>query len=524
MKKLLFLTMAMIFLAGCTKMTVDTNKISEEVSINPAFVIAVSGDVNLSDMIQPGDTILEPRDTILFDDSGLMKLFFYRDSIINFSVSDFYSGFSSESFSGHYDILSTESELIEETIDVDPGDDIELRSMKIVNGDISYSIISTCVFPVTFVLTLTSVLDETLNPIVETIEVGIGETVNGSVDLDNAFVDFSMDGTQAYNRILVSGLVIPGGSGVMGGIDLSIDVTEPDYDYITGYFGMQTEGEENDTIDLGLDELFAGNTDAFFLADPKISMHYKNSFGVPIEVAADVKGVNADGILDLARDAENIMYPTSIDLRDVEASFVIDSSNSELPNLISMFPDEIIYGGSATTNPLGNVGPDNLVFSDSRLLVDLEVEVPMVFWMDNLVLSDTVDNFLMPDEDGESPLDILEELELRMFIDNGFPLGGNFSITLYDSTSATDMSMLETGDFFDPAPVDANGVVTSSLEKSTIITLSDEFMADGLVADKMIIKFTFNTTGSGAQAVRIMSDYSISFRAGILMRAGIGSN
>ena len=41
----------------------------------------------------------------------------------------------------------------------------------------------------------------------------------------------------------------------------------------------------------------------------------------------------------------------------------------------------------------------------------------------------------MADEDGDSPLDFLESLELRMFIDNGFPLGGEFSITLFDSLS-----------------------------------------------------------------------------------------
>ena len=122
---------------------------------------------------------------------------------------------------------------------------------------------------------------------------------------------------------------------------------------------------------------------------------------------------------------------------------------------------------------------------------------------------------------GKAPLDFIDDLELRMFIENGFPLGGEFSITLYDSNKRSDMSMIETGDFFDPAPVDANGVVTSSSEKSTVITLTDEFMEDGLVAEKMIINFTFNSTGGGPQAVKIMSDYSIYFRAGLVVQAGL---
>ena len=53
---------------------------------------------------------------------------------------------------------------------------------------------------------------------------------------------------------------------------------------------MQSEGEENDTIDLDLGEIFAGNTNAFYLANPIIRMHYKNSFGSTNEVAADVRG------------------------------------------------------------------------------------------------------------------------------------------------------------------------------------------------------------------------------------------
>lgn len=107
-----------------------------------------------------------------------------------------------------------------------------------------------------------------------------------------------------------------------------------------------------------------------------------------------------------------------------------------------------------------------------------------------------------------------------MYIDNGFPLGGEFSITLYDSVLAQNMSVLETGNFFEPAPVDAGGVVSSSVVNNTTITLTDGFVEDAPVADKMIISFKFNTTGSGSQDVKLMSDYSISFRAGLLIQAG----
>jgi hypothetical protein len=524
MKKLLLFIATVILFAGCTEMTVDTDKVSSRVSLNPSFVVAVSGEVNLGDLIQPGDTILDPRDTILFDETGLMKIFVYEDSLIDLSVSDFYSGFPDESFSGTYDILSTGSELIEEAIDIDPGEDIELKTMKITMGEISYSISSTCTFPVDLVLTLNGVYDETLNPIEQSIPIGANSTANGIVNLDGALADFTLDATQPYNRIVVSGLVTPGGNGSepMGSVSININVPEPEYDYVTGYFGMQTEEEENDTIDLDLGEIFAGNSNAFYLANPIMRMHYRNSFGLPIEISPEASGITGgEPPVNLNRAPVNLVYPASVEAREEESAFVIDKDNSDLPDIISMLPDQIIIGGSVTTNPLGDVGQDNIVFSDSRLTADLEVEIPMEFWMDNLVLSDTIESFLLPDEDdGESPFDYIDQFELRMFIENGFPLGGNISITLYDSANAYMMSSIETGDFFDPAPVDANGVVTSPSEKSTVITLTDEFKNDSYVADKMIIKFTFNTTEGSSQAVKLMSDYSIYFRAGLVIRAG----
>lgn len=523
MKKLLLFILTVILVAGCTKMTVDTDKISDRVSLKPSFVLAVSGDVNLGDLIQPGDTILDPRDTILFDETGLMKIFVYQDSLVDISVSDFYSGFPNESFTGTYGILSTGSELIEESIEIDPGMDIELKSMKIITGEISYSISSSCTFPVDFVLTLNGVYDETMNPIQQSIPVGANSTASGLVNLDGALADLSLDATQPYNRIVVSGLVTPGGTGSepIGSVDLEIIVPEPEYDYITGYFGMQTEGEENDTIDLDLGEIFAGNSNAFYLANPIMRMHYRNSFGLPIEISTEARGViEGEAPVYLNRAAENLVYPTTTEIREAESIFVIDKDNSDLPDIISMLPDQIIFGGSVTTNPLGDTGTDNIVFSDSRLIADLEVEIPMEFWMNNLVLADTIDNFLSPDEDGESPFDFIDQFELRMFIENGFPLGGMFSITLYDSATTTVMSAIETGDFFDPAPVDANGVVTSPREKSTTIALSESFKSDSYVADKMIINFTFNTTEGSSQPVKLMSDYSIYFRAGLVVRAG----
>ena len=155
-------------------------------------------------------------------------------------------------------------------------------------------------------------------------------------------------------------------------------------------------------------------------------------------------------------------------------------------------------------------------------MADIEVEVPMELWINNLQLTDTIDNFLLGDDSGESPLDMLSDLELRMFIDNGFPLGGSISITLYDSVANNNLSVISTGTFFEPAIVDSNGRVTSSTEKSTVIEMSDDFIEDAGSADRMIISFTLFTPGGASQdVVKIYSDYSIIFKAGIAFKADL---
>ena len=63
-----------------------------------------------------------------------MKLFFYGDSILDLSVDDFYEGFSEETFSGSYDIWPVAQEEITESIEIDPGMDIKLDSMKVNSG------------------------------------------------------------------------------------------------------------------------------------------------------------------------------------------------------------------------------------------------------------------------------------------------------------------------------------------------------------------------------------------------------
>ncbi len=285
---------------------------------------------------------------------------------------------------------------------------------------------------------------------------------------------------------------------------------------------MQTEESDADTIDLDMEDIFSKITGSFSLSSPKITVNYSNSFGIPLRIEALATGKNSSEEIDLERAPVDLLYPSTTDVRDAEGFFTIDKTNSELPSLVSMLPNEIIFSGSADSNPDGNTEANNIIFGDSRFIAGIEIEVPMEFWINNLTLTDTIDNFFLSDDGDESPLDMISDLELRMYIENGFPLGGAFSLTPYDSISdIKSTAVLGSDDFFDPAEVDGNGRVTSSTEKSTVISMTDQFISDAGEYDKMILSFTLFTPNSATQDVKIYSDYNIKFSAAISLKADV---
>lgn len=518
MKKVLFISLIMLLsvVQSCIKTTVNLDKISDRISLEPSFLIAaVKGDVSLGD-------IVEPDDTVFFDDLGLMKIVFVEDSVINYSVSDFYSSFSDGTFSEMFYVPPTTNFVLDTLLEVNPGAEVKLKEMSVISGSVQYTVSSTCTYNTSLIIQFPSI-DDGGAPLSETIPINGLQSFSGQIGIGSVLADFTTDSRQAYNRLPMIFTIVPSGtiSDTPGTVSVEVVLSEPDFDYITGYFGQQTELSDPETLETGLDELAGKISGTFELANPSITVNYINSFGIPLRVEASATG-RKEGAVDvnLERAPEDLLYPASVTgQRVVEGSFVIDKTNSELPSLVSMLPEEIIFSGSATSNPDGEGAADNFIFWDSRFMADIEVEVPMEFSINNLQLKDTVDNFFLGDEGEESPLDMLSDLELRMYINNGFPLGGSITLTLFDSETGTTLSSISTDTFFEPAQVDANGRVSAATETLSTIEMTDAFVDDASEADKMIILFTLYTSGNGSQIVKLYSDYTISFNVGVAFKA-----
>ena len=76
--------MIMVFLtAACIKDTYDMDMVSKKMHLTPSFnIAAVKGDISLSDMVTPNDTLI-------FDQNNLVKIVLTQDSIFDLTISDF---------------------------------------------------------------------------------------------------------------------------------------------------------------------------------------------------------------------------------------------------------------------------------------------------------------------------------------------------------------------------------------------------------------------------------------------------
>jgi hypothetical protein len=212
--------------------------------------------------------------------------------------------------------------------------------------------------------------------------------------------------------------------------------------------------------------------------------------------------------------------------QQVTSSFIIDKTNSNLQNLISLPPEVINYSGTVTLRTSVKSGKaDNFVIGSNQLLGSLELEIPLELKVNNLQFKDTVDNFIK-DNGNDNPAnpEDFQFLRINISAKNGFPLGVSLKMSLYDSSTNTIKSTVNANSILDPAAVDSNGKVTVAAESSTTIEFTKEFFGQINKADKIIFWFTLNSPGSGSQEVKIYSDYRINFNAALVVKPVINLN
>ena len=419
-----------------------------------------------------------------------------------------------------------------DTVSFDAGEDIEIDEIKILSGDLTYSLNAMVPLKASVTVTLPS-SDRGGSPVSETLTVEPNTTLNGNISLANSTIDLGTISTQPYNMLpIYYGLEVSSDGQMVDfnstdEVSLDIEMLDPGIDYIKGYFGQYGDTIDTDTLDLEIEDILENVTGSVTI-NPSISLNYQNSFAIPVEIDIDAVGYRENDSVDIDLDAQSLSYPSAPAERDVSGSFTVNKDNSQLPELISLLPEKIRFGGSAVMNPQGNTGSrDNYIFGDSRFLGDLEIEVPLDFRISNLHFADTVDNFMEDlDIDEDSPVtpEDVEYLKIKFTALNGFPLGISVTMSLYDSTSTTVLSTIDATDLLEAASVDGNGRVTEPTECSTELEITSEFWNSVEDADKVIFNITLVTKDYETTDVKIYNDYYIEYKAALQVKADINAD
>jgi hypothetical protein len=509
--------LAALFTAGCVKSDIDLNMVSKEASLSPGLVMAaVKGNITLANLI-------EPDDTLVVDPDGALKLVFSRDSLIELTLDDLYDSFEPATATSVVPVTGS-SITYSETIIIDPGDDVLIKEVLIIYGGIDIEIASSCSFDVETEFTISSATMGGV-PLTYSMTIPAGEIVSDIIPLSCYTIDLTSDAGSPYNRLPVSYTIRPY-DWTQFSLDDILTITasfaEPEFDYIKGYFGQRLEITEPDTINTGLEDIFSMITGSLYLANPSVTFTYSNSIGIPIILYDGIEGINAEETIGLNREPVAIEYPVPGGERDITSSFTIDRTNSELPDLLSMLPEWIVINDTLSMNTDGPSALDNILYGNSRITADIDIEVPFEFRMTNLQFSDTTENFLKGDDDALP--DLPDEVNIHLWVDNGFPLAGEVSISLLDTLSNEILAVVTAGELFSAAQVDSEGRVISSTEHSTVIEFDKNFLLAAEEATSLIFTFTLNTTGGGDRDVRIFSDYTLSFKAGVSLSGQITLN
>jgi hypothetical protein len=416
-----------------------------------------------------------------------------------------------------------------DTISIDPGDNVEIEKLRVNTGNLSYTMISNSFLSGSFTVTLPTSLRGDI-PVTETINVTPRSNKTGNINVNSTELDMSKDLSQKYNRIPVSyGVIVTSNETIVNfnkndSLHIDLKLLNPDFDYVKGYFGQLTEQIDPDTLKTDIDDILDHISGQFHISDPSVKVNYSNSFGIPFEVTLNATGIKGSQKVNLGLAPFIVSYPTTITNRVITSSFTVNKANSSIPDVVSLPPSEIRFSGSGKMNPQGFTGlRNNYVFGNSRFVASLEVEVPMTLWINNLQFADTIDNFLKPDDSGDSSFnpENTELFVLNISAENGFPLGASLSLMFYDSASKKIQKTIEAKDVIKPAPVDVNGKSSGKAESITTIECDRSFFDASKKSDKMIMEFTLKTTGDGTKDVRIYSDYSLSFRIGVKIKPNL---
>ena len=285
--------------------------------------------------------------------------------------------------------------------------------------------------------------------------------------------------------------------------------------YVRGYFGSQSYRFGPETTDFSVfSRIVDGTLD---IENIDVNLSFENGIGVDAQLVINqFKTINTNNGANHSLTHAMIGSPLNVNRATQTHSVpevnyttynkVLTTSNSNIDNLIEIFPNQLLYDIDLLINPLGNIsGSNDFIFKKHPLKTKLNVEFPLSIVANNLTLVDTSDFNLEQNTSGQ----ILDG-KLFIYANNGYPFDAGLSLQLLDQNSNVSKTLSVINNIAS-APVGANLKVTAKKLSVLTVPLSKSDIDALYLAKKIVFKISFTTT-SQPQFIKIYDGYTIDIK------------
>ena len=326
-------------------------------------------------------------------------------------------------------------------------------------------------------------------------------SVEDSLDVTTGKIDFSSGGVNFLGlkaEILNAGAVTPPTSL----IKLSCRFTKLELLSASGNFGNRHMNIPNSSFDFDISGI-SQFVNGLYLTNPQIKLISKSSIGVDLGLEADFDGINKAGDLtSLGAQPQTITAPSSIGAFKYD-TIKFDRNNSNIADFIASLPTSILYGGRVELNP-GTGTPNNFIHKNSKVVMGVNVKLPLEVQAQNLLLEQTLDGIEFLKENPEE----VESLNLIFNTKNGFPFDVHVSIAFMDTVTNDSIDGISLQILTAP-PIGPQGKVLSRSQHKEVVSIDKVMMENLKRSDKMRLRARVSTPNSGQQIVKFYTDYDL---------------
>ncbi|RPH29959.1 MAG: hypothetical protein EHM93_16535 [Bacteroidales bacterium] len=400
----------------------------------------------------------------------------------------------------------------------------EIKRVDFTGGIIRITLTNTFSHRIDASISLTSLKNSSgvTHPPINFSPLNAGQTLVRDVDLNGYYLDL-LELPNTYNNIKYSAtatITSSGNPSLLGNVTIGIAINSPEYQQITGKITYAyNHTDQPYSIGIFNSTILAEQ----HIAEPKFSLNFINSFGLPSNVnftRLEVENIN--GVIPITHEGPNnpgdLLIGSPNTLKNATPSklcdttkLVLTSSNSNIENIFDVAPNSLSFGATFNIGDAADPSHDYFVRNDSKFELQSEIEIPLKGWVVTNKIADTVLNVEWPDFKNDLNL-TNQEFRIKFKFNNGLPLNMYLQIKFLDTNGAlvTQLFDADSEQLIKSSPVDPeSGESTGKSLSYSYIAIDEAKYNQMALSQDMIIIFKFTTGGTLHQNITIQSSDAI---------------